>query len=90
MFRARCENPENVSYPGQKSSDRVCRVKNEHPLRLKAITTVSAGLTLACPDCSEPKGTEAHLRREDTFPLRRGSDLGELVAQQDQKFAVRD
>ena len=35
MFRARCENPENVSYPGQKSSDRVCRVKNEHPLKME-------------------------------------------------------
>ena len=32
--RARCENLENVSYPGQKSSDRVCRVKNEHPLKI--------------------------------------------------------
>ena len=30
-------NPGNVSYPGTKHSNRVCRLKNEHPLNLKIV-----------------------------------------------------
>ena len=35
-FIPKCENPGYVSYPGMNSSDRVCRLKNKHPLMRRA------------------------------------------------------
>ena len=45
-FIPRSGNPENVSYPGQKHSGRVCRLNNEQPLNgtMSDWKSISAGV----------------------------------------------